>query len=131
MLFGKGYEEPVKKVFDKSKIMRLGTEGKWCTFTGHRPSKLGIKSEADHLCEEIKLGLKREIAIACELGYRNFITGMALGTDTWAAQEVLRFRYVYGLRGETVKLFAAVPFDGQELHWTMEQQKRYQRILAN
>ena len=56
---------------------------------------------------------------------------MALGTDTWAAQEVLRFRYVYGLRGETVKLFAAVPFDGQELHWTMEQQKRYQRILAN
>ena len=82
MLFGKGYEEPVKKVFDKSKIMRLGTEGKWCTFTGHRPSKLGIKSEADHLCEEIKLGLKREIAIACELGYRNFITGMALGTDT-------------------------------------------------
>ena len=131
MLFGKGYEEPVKKVFDKSKIMRLGTEGKWCTFTGHRPSKLGIKSEADHLCEEIKLGLKREIAIACELGYRNFITGMALGTDTRAAQEVLRFRYVYGWRGETVKLFAAVPFDGQELHWTMEQQKRYQRILAN
>ena len=131
MLFGKGYEEPVKKVFDKSKIMRLGTEGKWCTFTGHRPSKLGIKSEADHLCEEIKLGLQREIAIACALGYRNFITGMALGTDTWAAQEVLRFRYVYGLRGETVKLFAAVPFDGQELHWTMEQQKRYQRILAN
>ena len=124
MLFGKGYEEPEKKVFDKSKILRLGTEGKWCTFTGHRPTKLGIKSERDHLCEDIKLGLKREIAIACELGYRNFMTGMALGADTWAAQEVLRFRYIYGLRNETLKLFAAVPFDGQELQWTMAQQQR-------
>ena len=131
MLFGKGYKEPEKQVFDKSRIIRLGTDGKWCTFTGHRPTKLGIKSEKDHLCADIKLGLKREIAIACELGYRNFITGMALGTDTWAAQEVLRFRYIYGLRGETLKLFAAVPFDGQELQWTMEQQKRYQQILSN
>ena len=56
---------------------------------------------------------------------------MALGADTWAAQEVLRFRYIYGLRNETLKLFAAVPFDGQELQWTMAQQQRYQQILAN
>lgn len=131
MLFGKGYEEPTKKVFDKSRILRLGTEGKWCTFTGHRATKLGIRNESNPLCEEIKLGLKREIAIACELGYRNFITGMALGTDTWAAQEVLRFRYIYGMRNETLKLFAAVPFEGQELQWTMSQQTRYQQILAN
>ncbi len=124
----------------KNPKKRSSTNQKYCVSEqrGNGARSQGIVRQSSEsrakgitFARDIKLGLKREIAIACELGYRNFITGMALGADTWAAQEVLRFRYIYGLRNETLKLFAAVPFDGQELQWTMAQQQRYQQILAN
>ena len=54
-----------------------------CCFTGHRPNKL-VYSE-----DEIKSLLEKAIEKAISYGYVTFITGMAQGTDIWAAEIVI------------------------------------------
>ena len=54
-----------------------------CCFTGHRPDKM-ILGEKD-----IKPLLEKAIDKAIEEGYVTFVTGMAMGTDVWAAEVVL------------------------------------------
>mgnify|MGYP004502058763 CR=1 FL=1 len=54
-----------------------------CCFTGHRPEKLKYSEE------EIKPLLADAIDCAIADGYTTFITGMAPGTDIWAAELVL------------------------------------------
>ena len=54
-----------------------------CCFTGHRPDKMKIGEK------EIKPLLEKEIDEAIADGYVTFITGMAMGTDIWAAEIVL------------------------------------------
>ena len=56
---------------------------KICCFTGHRPDKMEQGEK------EIKLLLEKAIDEAIENGYVTFITGMAMGTDIWAAEIVL------------------------------------------
>ena len=57
-----------------------------CCFTGHRPEKLTMAEK------KIKAALEAQIQAAIEDGYQTFISGMARGTDLWAAEIVLRFR---------------------------------------
>ena len=54
-----------------------------CCFTGHRPGKLG---KTEH---EIKTLLETTIDRAIARGYTTFLTGMAEGTDIWAAEIIL------------------------------------------
>ena len=54
-----------------------------CCFTGHRPEKMELGEK------EIKSLLEKAIDEAIEDGYVTFITGMAMGTDKWAAEIVL------------------------------------------
>ena len=56
-----------------------------CAFTGHRNIKEAHKKALPDL-------LSRAIFYAYEKGCRRFVTGGALGFDTYAAREVLRFR---------------------------------------
>lgn len=55
-----------------------------CCFTGHRPNKLNYSES------EIKPLLEKAIDNAIADGYVTFITGMAKGTDIWAAEIVLQ-----------------------------------------
>lgn len=91
-----------------------------CCFTGHRPEKL-TKSE-----RKICSALEREIRSAIDDGFQTFITGMARGTDIWAAEIVLRLKK----KGAPIHLIAASPFEGFELSWSSEWQKRYNEILS-
>ena len=61
---------------------------KRCCITGHRPNKL-VYSE-----NEIKYLLENAIDNAISAGFITFITGMAHGTDIWAAEIVLQKRYI-------------------------------------
>lgn len=61
---------------------------KRCCFTGHRHNKL-VYSE-----NEIKYLLENAIDNAISAGFITFITGMAQGTDIWAAEIVLQKRYI-------------------------------------
>lgn len=55
---------------------------------------------------------------------RHFLTGMALGVDTWAAEIVLSLRKRWSLTLEAV-----IPCKGQDARWPSECRERYQSIL--
>lgn len=92
---------------------------KTCCFTGHRPDKCVGTEEAirGRLLEKIREFMNR--------GYDTFITGMAMGVDTWAAEEVLKIKE----ESPAVRLVCAVPFLGVERNRTEEQQKSFRAIL--
>lgn len=92
-----------------------------CCFTGHRPDKLNVSENT------VVRALEKEIRIAIQDGFNVFITGMAMGTDLWAAEIVIRLRKKEKL---PLKLIAASPFEGFEQRWPIEWQKRYNAVMA-
>ena len=91
-----------------------------CCFTGHRPEKL--KQSESEICS----ALEKEIRTAIADGFVAFISGMARGTDIWAAEIVLRLRD----EGQPIKLICASPYEGFERGWKQEWRERYQRIIT-
>jgi uncharacterized phage-like protein YoqJ len=89
-------------------------------FTGHRPTKIGGYDETHPLRVRIRAALSTAIDRAIGEGFDTFISGMALGVDTDAAELVLE-------KGQ--KLIAAVPFVGQESKW-ISGIERYRHILS-
>lgn len=64
-----------------------------CAFTGHRPRKFPWGyNEADGRCVTLKETLAKEIAKLVDAGYTDFLSGMAEGTDAWAALAVLALK---------------------------------------
>lgn len=92
-----------------------------CCFTGHRPEKIGASEQT-----VVNL-LEKEIRTAIADGFNVFISGMAQGTDIWAAEIVIRIRKTEGV---PLKLIAASPFDGFEQRWSIYWQKRYAAVMA-
>lgn len=97
-----------------------------CCFTGHRPQDLGF---APGGAEET--ALKNRIAgetlrLITERNVRHFISGMALGVDTYAAQAVLKLRELY----PEITLECALPCKGQDKRWKKADREEYARILA-
>lgn len=104
-------------------------QGKVCAFSGYRPTKLPFYSEDDPACVALKMRLKDEIYTAAENGYTDFLCGMALGSDTWAAEAFLEVRDA--LRGFCdIRLHAYLPYPGQDTRWSDKNRRRYHRILA-
>ena len=85
-----------------------------CSFTGHR-----------QIAEHIRSGLIDLIARAIEYAYsegcRDFICGGALGFDTLAAREVIRFRMIHS----DVRLILALPCFEQDAMWSEAQKNAY------
>ena len=54
-----------------------------------------------------------------------FISGMALGVDLWAAQIILDLRE----KNPMLKLYCALPCEGQEKKWPADKQALYHSIL--
>ncbi len=74
----------------------------------------------------LKFRLKHEIIRAIKKdGIRHFLTGMALGVDTWAAEIVLSLRKQF-----PVTLEAVLPCEGQNARWPLESRRRYQSIIT-
>lgn len=90
-----------------------------CCFTGHRPEKLSYSEN------EIKCLLEKTIDRAIKAGYTTFISGMARGTDIWAAEILLQKKK----QNKNLKLICAVPHPGFEKGRTPVEIKRYQDIL--
>jgi uncharacterized phage-like protein YoqJ len=87
-------------------------------FTGHRPQSLGgFAPNPTHAW--VRQALATAIDVALDRGFTTFISGMALGVDTWAAIEVLN------RRGRGARLIAAVPCDGQESLWRSDDVRLY------
>ena len=98
-----------------------------CCFTGHRPGGLPWgDDEASPACLRLKAALLAGIQALADRGVKRFISGMALGVDTYAAEAVIEARR----RGREVSLVAAVPFRGQSARWSAAQRRRYDALLA-
>ena len=93
---------------------------KVCAFTGHRKIEDGHKSRIDGL-------LLRAISYAYENGCRTFATGGALGFDTLAAREIIRFRMSH----PDVKFIAVLPCRNQSDSWTSAQVNMYEYTILN
>lgn len=99
---------------------------KTCCFTGHRPQSLPWKfNEHDLRCQLLKQRLKTEIRhMITHRGVRHFISGMALGVDTWAAEIVLEFKQKY-----RITLECAIPCETQAARWKENDRERWFSIV--
>lgn len=89
-------------------------------FTGHRPEKL--KTDA----AQIIVALAAEIDSAIADGVTEYISGMARGTDLWAASLVLERKR----DNPAIKLICAIPYEGFETGWAEEWQRMYREACA-
>ena len=90
-----------------------------CCFTGHRPEKLSLSEN------EVKHLLEKAIDNVIADGYVTFITGMAKGTDIWAAEIVLEKKK----HNTALHLICAIPHPGFENKWSEYEKERYMHIL--
>ncbi len=100
--------------------------GKSCAITGHRPKKFPWGyHEVDARCAALRQTLAEQIAKLTEAGYTDFLSGMAEGTDTWAALAVLALRNEY----PALKLHCVLPCKGQTNGWSASARELYYSIL--
>ena len=92
-----------------------------CCFTGHRPEKMELGEK------EIKSLLEKAIDKAIAEGYVTFITGMAMGTDIWAAEIVLERKK----RNNELHLICALPHPNFESRRSMTEKMRFNKIIKN
>lgn len=88
-------------------------------FTGHRlidPSKV----------QAVKQELRAKVKALYAKGVRYYLSGMALGFDMLAAEEILSLKTEL----PCLRLIAIIPFDGQSNRWNYKDQGRYKKILA-
>ena len=92
-----------------------------CCFTGHRPDKMEFGEK------EIKPLLEKAIDEAISKGFVTFITGMAMGTDIWAAEIVLDRRK----KNKDLHLICALPHPGFESRRSFMEKMRFSKIIKN
>ncbi len=100
---------------------------KVCCFTGHRPQSLPFRfNETDPRCialkEQLKIEIEKQIT---ENQVSHFISGMALGVDTFAAEIVLVLKAIY----PHITLEAAIPCEEQAVKWKEEDRERYFSLI--
>lgn len=98
-----------------------------CAFTGHRPKKfLWGYDESAAACLKLKHKLSIQISALVDAGVVEFLSGMAEGTDTWAALAVLALRE----KNPVLKLHCILPCESQADKWSAFAQERYAAILS-
>ena len=93
---------------------------KCCAFTGHRRIEERHRSRISDL-------LVRAINYAYSEGCRTFITGGALGFDTLAAKEIIRFKMSHS----DVRFKMVIPCKNQADGWSDLQISLYEYTLSN
>lgn len=93
-------------------------------FTGHRPAGFGGYDESLPVIVWAKAELEKAIRRGVERGYLHWISGLALGWDTWAAEAVIAVRK----ENPDVRLIAASPFPSQATRWPKESRIRHEAI---
>lgn len=92
-----------------------------CCFTGHRPDKMQLGEK------EVKPLLEKAVDKAIEDGFVTFITGMAEGTDIWAAEIVLDRKK----KNKNLHLVCAIPHPNFEKRRNKEEILRFNEIIKN
>lgn len=99
---------------------------KTCCFTGHRPQKLGY-GENSIQCDELKNRLEELIIELIEKeDVTHFISGVALGVDTYAANIVLNLKTRY----PDITLECAIPCENQAEKWNERDRDVYYDLIS-
>lgn len=98
-----------------------------CCVTGHRDLGLPWKEDESHGgCIVLKKKIADELLYLYEMEeMQHFISGMALGIDTYFAEAVLELRNIHS----EVTLEVAIPCITQAHGWTQPQQERHAHII--
>lgn len=87
--------------------------------TGHRPKYCPCKYNENHpWLKNLRESLYEELKNS---SFHTIISGMAIGWDTWLAQEALKLG---------MNVHAYIPFRGQGSAWPTSSKKEYERILS-
>ena len=100
---------------------------KACAITGHRFASLPFgTNEGAESCRALKRAITDAMIELVELsGVREFLCGMALGSDQICAEIVLGLKSQY----PDLKLSCWIPCAEQSKKWNQAQKMRYQQIL--
>ena len=91
-----------------------------CAFSGHRKIEKRLEgSVIEHL--------SRAIGYAYGEGCREFYCGGAVGFDTLAAREVIRFRMSH----PDIRLILYLPCLNQDMKWSPRERDAYEHVLAS
>lgn len=101
---------------------------KTMAFTGYRLEKMPFPEDENN-AQYVMFQRKLEAVVnrLIERGYTDFISGMAMGFDTWAAEAVLSAKKY----NKEIKLECAIPFPEQDKKWSYIDQVRREKILKN
>ena len=95
-------------------------------FTGYRPDKLPfVEDKKDEQYLKFRERLLQVINRLVERGYTDFISGVALGFDTWAAEDIIALKK----ENKDIHLECAIPFPKQAERWEFFDRLRYKKIL--
>ena len=85
-------------------------------FTGYRPEKMPfVESKKDEAYLKFRKRQLQVIERLIERGCTHFISGVAMGFDTWVAEDIL----VLQKNNSSLELECAIPFPGQAATATM------------
>lgn len=118
------FEDKMKKEDLKEFLCSL--HGKTICFTGHRPNHLpwGYNEECD-VCKIFLKRLDKLLALCVECGFETFISGVALGFDTFACESVLKLKK----KNKNIDLVLAIPCKNQTEKWGEKAKERYDKIF--
>jgi uncharacterized phage-like protein YoqJ len=85
---------------------------------------LGGYDENNPRARYVKGALAKQIKQLVEQGYQEFISGGALGIDTWAAEIVLEFKKAQ----PHIRLIIAKPFPSQDKIWPEASKVRFKQM---
>ena len=95
-------------------------------FTGYRLEKLPFdEDENNPQYNAFRKKLRAVINRLIERGYTHFLSGVATGFDTWAAEEIIDVKK----SNLSVHLECAIPFPEQDNKWSHEDKARRRKIL--
>ena len=95
-------------------------------FSGHRPKKFPWKyDETASDCVALKQILRENVDKFIRQGIVHYLSGMAEGTDIWAAEAVLAARETH----KKIKLHCILPCVAQADKWSAASRERFRSIL--
>jgi uncharacterized phage-like protein YoqJ len=94
-----------------------------CCFTGLRPQKINFGEDSKMYYLIMQKCKKYIIQLIERYGVTHFISGMALGFDTWCAEEILKLKKLFN-----ITLECAIPCKEQDKYWNDTDKQRYRKI---
>lgn len=95
-------------------------------FTGYRPNKLPFaEDKKDELYLAFRKRLRQVIDRLVERGYTEYVSGVAMGFDTWVAEDVIEVRK----NNPNIRLECAIPCPNQDKNWSFWDKVRRKKIL--